>query len=153
MLLLDSDVLFFREPTELLKRIENPNYHLNTVNRDVSDAATVNADIVREQCGIELMPRFNSGLGLIFGESLDLDWIEEFLGLPGILGHFWRIEQTLYALCSSRWGCELLPSDYDVRLDASVKDLPVRHYVGAIRHLMYREGIKQLVEQGFLKTR
>ena len=151
MLLLDSDVLFFREPTELLKRIENPNYRLNTVNRDVSDAATVSAQVVREQCGVELMPRFNSGLGLIFGESLDLDWIEEFLGLPGILGHFWRIEQTLYALCSSRWGCELLPADYDVRLDAGVKDLPVRHYVGAIRHLMYREGIKQLVEQGFLK--
>ncbi len=153
MLLLDSDVLFFREPTELLARIENPDYRLNSTNRDVSEAATVSAEIVRERCGVELMPRFNSGLGLIFGESLNLDWIEEFLGLPDILGHFWRIEQTLYALCSSRWGTELLPSDYDVRLDAGAKGLPVRHYVGAIRHLMYREGLKQLVAQGFLKTR
>ena len=152
MLLLDSDVLFFREPTELLARVENPNYRLNSVNRDVSDAATVSAQVVRERCGVELMPRFNSGLGLIFGASLDLDWIEEFLGLPNILGHFWRIEQTLYALCSSRWGCELLLPAYDVRLEAGVRDLPVRHYVGAIRHLMYGEGLKQLVAQGFLKS-
>ena len=153
MLLLDSDVLFFREPTELLRRIENPDYRFNSVNRDVSEAATVSAQIVRQKCAVELMPRFNSGLGLIWGESLQLDWIEEFLELPGIKGHFWRIEQTLYALCSSRWGCELLPPPYDVRLDAGVQGAPVRHYVGAIRHLMYGEGIRQLVAQGFLGSR
>jgi len=38
MLLLDSDVLFFREPIELLRRIEDPNYLKNTANADVASA-------------------------------------------------------------------------------------------------------------------
>lgn len=152
MLLLDSDVLFFAEPTVLLQRIEDPNYQLNTVNSDVSSAYTVDPAIVWEKCGVKVIEQFNSGLGLIHKASLNLDWIEEFLALPDIMGHFWRIEQTLYALCSCRFGVELLPDEYTVRLEENIQGLPSRHYVGAIRHLMYGEGIRQLAQQGFLKT-
>jgi hypothetical protein len=144
MLLVDSDVLFFSEPTELLRRIEDSEYMKNSVNPDVASAYTVDPALVKQQFGVELIPRFNSGLGLIHRDSLNLDWIEEFLGLPGIIGNFWRIEQTLYALCSSRFGVELLPAVYDVFLNGSVGDRPSRHYVGAIRHLMYSEGIRKL---------
>jgi hypothetical protein len=152
MLLLDSDVLFFTEPTDLLERIENPNYHLNTVNGDVASAYTVNPSVIQEKFGFQLIDRFNSGLGLIHKASLNLDWIEEFMALPGILGHFWRIEQTLYALCSCRFGAELLPSAYDVHLEGGIDGASSRHYVGQIRHLMYGEGIRFLVKQGFLKS-
>ncbi len=152
MLLLDSDVLFFREPTELLRRIEDPNYCKNTVNADISSAYTVESAEVKTRTGVQLVERFNSGLGFIHKDSLDLDSVEEFLGLPRILdGHFWRIEQTIYALCSSRFGVELLPANYDVRLAAGINGLPCRHYVGAIRHLFYKEGIREIVSSGFLK--
>ena len=144
MLLLDSDVLFFHEPTELLRRIEDPSYQKNSVNGDVASAYTVDPDVVRKLCNVDLIDRFNSGLGVIHKESLNLDWIEEFLGLPDIIGNFWRIEQTLYALCSSRFGTELLPSEYDVFLRGELGDRQSRHYVGEIRHLMYKEGIKKL---------
>jgi hypothetical protein len=150
MLLLDSDILFFAEPTDLLNRIEDSKYVLNTVNGDVASAFTVDSEIVKEKCGFDLIERFNSGLGLIHKASLNLDWIEEFLSLPDIMGHFWRIEQTLYALCSSKFGVELLPPAYDVHLDGGINDSPSRHYVGAIRHLMYREGMRHLVSRGFL---
>jgi hypothetical protein len=152
MLLLDSDVLFFDEPNDLLTRIENPNYRLNTVNADVASAYTVDPVEVERQSGVRLIDRFNSGLGLIHKDSLGLDWIEEFLGLPGIIGHFWRIEQTLFALCSSRFGVELLPSEYDVRVGPIPFDVPVRHYVGEIRHLLYRDGIRELANQGLLRA-
>ena len=151
LLLLDSDVLFFAEPTELLHRIENSQYQYNSVNADISSAYTVDPLFIKEQMGFTVQERFNSGLGLIHKESLDLDWIEEFLTLPNIIGHFWRIEQTLYALCSSKFGVELLPQEYNVRLDKAINGLPSRHYVGAIRHLMYSEGIKQLSDQNFLQ--
>ncbi len=151
MLLLDSDILFFAEPTALLQRIEDPNYQLNTVNGDVASAYTVNPAIIQEKFGFEVIDRFNSGLGLIHKASLNLDWIEEFLALPEIIGHFWRIEQTLYALCSSRFGVELLPSEYDVHLEEGTKGFPSRHYVGKIRHLMYGEGIRYLTKNCFLK--
>lgn len=150
LLLLDSDVLFFGPPTELLRRIDAPDYRLNCVNRDVNSAYTVDAELVRERLGLELLPRFNSGLGLIHRDSLRREWIEEFLALPGILSHSWRIEQTLFALCSSRFGVELLPSEYDVHLDGGPASAPCRHYVGEIRHLLYREGIRRLVQSGFL---
>ncbi len=151
MLLLDSDILFYRSPIELLQSIEDPNYLLNTVNGDIASAYTVDPKMVQEKCGFAMIQRFNSGLGLIHRASLNLDWIEEFLSLPGIIGHFWQIEQTLYALCSSRFGGELLPDAYNVRLNQGIGCSPSRHYVGAIRHLMYSEGIRQLVRQGFLK--
>jgi hypothetical protein len=151
MLLLDSDVLFFKEPTELLRRIEDHNYGCNVANRDIASAYTVDARAVKVETGIDLIERLNSGLGLIHKDSLTPDWIEEFLELPGIsAGHFWRIEQTLYALCSSRFGVELLPPSYDIRLSGGISDSPSRHYVGAIRHLFYREGIRHLVKNHFL---
>lgn len=151
MFLFDSDLIFFSEPKELLDRIENPDYQLNTVNGDVSSAYTVEPEIVKELLGFELIERFNSGFGLIHKESLSLDWIEEFLGLPDAIGHFWRIEQTTYALCSSKFGTELLPPDYDVHIEGDRGSSSMRHYVGAIRHLMYGEGMRQLVKQDFLK--
>ena len=95
---------------------------LNSVNPDVSSAYTLEPETVKLACGIEMPQRFNSGLGLIHRESLRFDWIEEFLALPGILGHFWRIEQTIYALCSSRFGDDLLPEEYAVRLKGNPAD-------------------------------
>jgi hypothetical protein len=152
MMLLDSDVLFFAEPTALVRRIEDPDYRKNTVNGDVGSAYTVDPGTVRTRCGFELIDRFNSGLGLIHKGALRLDWVEEFLALPGIVGHFWRIEQTLFALCGSRFGAELLPPEYDVRLSGAVGPAPSRHYVGAVRHLLYKEGIARLVRAGFLRA-
>ena len=152
MLLLDSDVLFFQAPIKLLSRIEDPSYTLNTVNSDIASAYTVNPEAVKTQCGVNLIEKFNSGLGLIHKASLNLDWIEQFLGLPNIVGHFWQIEQTLFALCSSRFGVELLPSEYNVRLDKGIQGCPSRHYVGAIRQLMYVEGMQHLVKEGFLNS-
>ncbi len=152
LLLIDSDVLFFHSPVELLRRCEDAAYALNTLNPDVNSAYTVSFQDAQDRCGVSLHPRLNSGLGLIHRESIRLDWIEEFLALPGIDGHFWRMEQTLYALCSSRFGVELLPDEYAVRLDGGLEDRPCRHYVGAIRHLMYSEGVCHLARNGFLES-
>lgn len=145
----DSDLLFFGEPTAYLARIEDPAYRLNTFNADTMDAYTVERASVEPLIGHQLIARFNSGLGLAHRGSLRLDWIEEFLCLPGILdGHFWRIEQTLYALCSSRFGVELLPAEYALSMEPGINHRPFRHYVGAIRHLMYGEGIAHLSRRG-----
>jgi hypothetical protein len=148
MLLLDSDVLFFSEPTELLLRIEDKNYRKNTVNADIASAYTVTPEAASKHANVTLIERFNSGLGLIHRDSLRFDWFEEFLNIPGIIDHFWRIEQTLFALCSSRFGVDLLPSEYNVRLTGTLNGAPARHYVGAIRHLFYREGIRELHRRG-----
>jgi hypothetical protein len=152
MALFDSDLLFFAEPTEYLRRVEDEAYRRNTFNADGGNAYTVEPDQVRDLIGHQMLHRINTGLGLVHRDSIRLDWIEEFLALPGILdGHFWRIEQTLFALCSSRYGVELLPDEYTLRLEPGLGSRCFRHYVGAIRHLMYGEGMARLAKQGFLK--
>src|SRR5262245_35576694 len=151
--LLDSDLLFFAEPTIYLQRVEDPAYRRNTFNADCADAYTVEPDAVREHFGHQLLPRVNSGFGLVHRDSIRWEWLEEFLALPGILdGHFWRIEQTLFALCSSRYGVELLPDEYTLLLAPAVGMPAFRHYNGVIRHLMYSEGIARLVSEGFLEN-
>lgn len=154
MAVFDSDLLFFAEPTAYIARIEDPAYVLNTFNADIADAYAVDRDIAAPLIGHDVAARFNSGLGLAHRNSLRLDWIEEFLALPGILdGHFWRMEQTIYALCSSRYGVELLPREYDLSLEPGIQGRPFRHYIGAIRHLMYSEGMANLSRRGLLDGR
>jgi hypothetical protein len=153
MALFDSDLLFFREPKTYLQRVEDLLYRRNTFNADVASAYTVEPGKVRARIGHPLLLNVNSGLGLVHRDSIRWDWTEEFLALPGILeGNFWRIEQTLYALCSSRFGVELLPEEYAVSLKAGLGTRCFRHYIGSIRHLMYGEGIARLVRNGFFKN-
>ena len=152
MLLFDSDLLFFESPQHLINIIEDENYNLNSVNGDISTAYSLPSDELRKLVDFEIIERFNSGLGLVHKSSLSLDLFEEFLGLPGILSHKWRFEQTLMALASCRQGAELLPCEYDVYLGEDEERLmPMRHYVGAIRHLMYKEGMRYLTQNNFLK--
>jgi hypothetical protein len=152
--LFDSDLLFFAPPTAYLQRVEDPAYRRNTFNADCGHGYTVECGQIHKLIGHELTPRVNSGFGLVHRGSITLKWIEEFLNLPGILnGHFWRIEQTLIALCSSRFGVELLPDEYTLRLEPGIGSRPFRHYVGVIRHLMYGEGIARLIDDGFLVAR
>ena len=151
MVLFDSDLLFFDEPTAYLFRLEDGNYRLNAFNADCDSAYTVAAEAVQARFGHELLARVNSGFGIVHRDSMKLEWIEEYLAVPGLAdGHFWRIEQTLYALCSSRYGAELLPQEYEVSLEAGIPPRIFRHYVGAIRHLMYGEGIAHLAQERFL---
>jgi len=151
MLLLDSDILFFGPVQTLAERIKDPGYRLNTLNRDWSFGYSVPPDVVSERCGYDLPPLINSGLGLLHAGSIDVRHCEELLGIPGVLGHPHRIEQTLIAACSARHGFEFLPREYDVALACSEPDHPCKHYTGPIRHLMYREGMRRLVRAGILE--
>ena len=144
MALFDSDLLFFRSPEAYLALLDDPGARLNAFNEDIASAYAIDESAVRE-AGHDILPRFNSGLGVVHRGSMPLDWIEEFLNIPGLAdGHFWRIEQTLFALCATRFGSSLLPPEYRVHLSKGIGSLPMRHYVGAIRYLMYAEGMRFL---------
>ena len=145
MILLDSDILFFAKPSALLAALHDPEFSDNTLNKDWRDGYTIDP-------GGLCPPLINSGLGVIHKSSLRLDWIEEFLALPGILSHPHQIEQTLVALCSARHGFQMLPGEYDVHPGPRRADAPSRHYAGPMRPLMYSEGIRELLENGILSN-
>jgi hypothetical protein len=153
MLMFDSDLLFFKEPRILLERIEDPACRRNIFNADCENGYTVDPDVVRPQIGHELLPFINSGLGLVHKGSVRAEWCEEFLSLPGIVGGpcWWNEEQTLIALCSSRFGVDLLPEEYALHGGPGIGDRPFRHYIKRFRErLMYSEGLHTLAQQNFL---
>ena len=144
MILFDSDLLFFSRPDAFLACLDAGAPRVNSFNRDLSTAYAVEIDAIRA-AGVEIAEEVNSGFGLVHRDSMRLDWMEEFLAIPGLAeGHFWRIEQTLFALCGSRFGLRLLPDAYRVFLEGEVGDRPYRHYVGAVRDRMYAEGMRKL---------
>ena len=146
MLLFDSDLLFFAEPVALLDRLESDRYTMNGFNADVASAYVIEPADALKQFGIHLLPLVNSGLGVIQHDLVRYDWLEEFLDFePVRTGHFWRIEQTLFALSASRYGVELLPGEYALRLEPGIDGRPFRHYVGGIRQLLYKEGLPALL--------
>lgn len=151
MLLLDSDILFFEEPSELLHRIEDPGYRRNTLNRDWRCGYTLPPPALERATGVSCPEGINSGLGLLHRGIVDSDQCEDYLASPGVIGHHHRIEQTLIALSCAQSGFEFLPSEYDVHLGDTPLGTPCRHYTGPVRHLMYREGMERLKRQGFLR--
>ena len=149
VLLVDSDVLFYEKPIALLEALADESTP-NRFNQDIQDVYTCDRQDLVDGFGLDVARRFNSGLCVFQTDSLNLEQIEHYLASELLDGYFWRIEQTLFCLCSSRYGCEPLPDNYDVVLDWGLTDKPVKHYVGKIRQMMYAEGIQHLHQNGFL---
>lgn len=148
-IVLDSDLLFFARPAEIIDWVQDPARKECWFNADVQDSSNVTAGEAREELNVRLWPRVNSGLGLIYRPAIDLDFCDRVLATTSISrGKEWRIEQTLFALCASRIGKGgLLPAGYEVSLKrrASAEAIS-RHYVGAVRDRFFAEGLKRLRE-------
>jgi len=144
-ILLDSDVLFFSYPREIMNWVGDGAECW--FNEDIEDSALITADSAWADLQVPLWPRVNSGLCLLAKGAIDLEFCERALGETSILkGHVWRVEQTLFALCASRYGKGgLLPKTYEVSLAwQATSDAVARHYVGAVRDRFYGEGLKRL---------
>jgi hypothetical protein len=147
----DSDLLFFKKPAEILAwvRAENDECWFN---EDAAESALITEKEAREELGVALWPRVNSGLCLMHKPAIDLAFCEQALSRTTILrGKVWRIEQTLLALCASRHGKGgLLPKTYEVSLGKSASpNVIARHYVGAVRDQFYGEGLPYLARRLF----
>jgi hypothetical protein len=149
-LLLDSDLLFFARPVEMLAWVDRPDDNSCWFNADVTESSNVDAAEANRLLHTALWPRVNSGLCLLTRQALDPDFCEAILTKTNIAaGHIWRVEQTLFALCASRYGRGgLLPPDYELSLGRSAAAGAVaRHYVGAVRHRFWGEGVWRARDQ------
>ena len=77
LLFLDSDVLFFRFPEDLLASVDSEQF---AYNRDIENSYIVTPEEVKTEFGLDLPDRLNSGLWSANREFLDLSLIEKFLG-------------------------------------------------------------------------
>lgn len=140
----DSDLLFFGSPDAWLDCVDDPDLKDNVFNGDTWCAYSITPEELAQQ-GVEIAPDVNAGFSVILPDSIRRDCIEEFLGIPGMdEGDPWLIEQTLYALCSTRFGVRLLPDEYRLSHTRGLGGRRFRHYITPVRHLMYTEGMRKL---------
>lgn len=144
-ILFDSDLLFFRRPDFVCDELIKDRRAGNWVNRDVEPGLSIPSPDIERKFGFSVPSLYNTGWGTWHRGSIRNEDLEGFLEDFQVLDHPWRFEQTLHALSSGKTvGAYLLPEEYDVYW-GPIKEKPVmRHYVGAIRHLMYSEGIRRL---------
>lgn len=156
LLTLDSDILFFRRPSELVAAAAaDAPVPFSLFQRDPASAYNISEERARTELGVELAPRVNTGITLSARASLDLARCDAFLAHPDVARSTGWIEQTLHALAASERGrVKYLPDSYLVSLSphADPCALVARHYAGPSRPLLTTEGMTALVRAGFLSA-
>jgi hypothetical protein len=145
-IMLDSDVLFFNHPREIMDWVGSGAKEC-WFNEDNEEGSLLSEKDALEDLSVMLWPRVNSGLALITKEAIDFEYCDRVLGETSILkGKLWRVEQTLFTVCASRHGKGgLLPKTYEVSLGKhAAEDCIARHYVGPVRDRFFGEGMKRL---------
>jgi len=148
---MDSDILFFNEPTELTRDATA----VALFQRDFQDSYVITKESAKMDLGIELKPQLCAGLALIAPSLIDWARCESRFAHPAFTRLDGQAEQTLYALEASRSGrVSYLPDSYAISaggpMDCSL--LKARHYAGGSRPLFTREGIPYLIRTGFLEA-
>lgn len=149
---MDSDVLCFKEPIELLKAVSN-NCAVFRWNKDLRTAYSQEIEVLNAVTGIVLPESLNAGF--LLAPRFDDSFWEHLEKALAVLEndsrvypqHFWSA-QTYYAICAARCPqAQALPDSYAVTLGRTSDDTVVRHYVGIplIRHRYFTEGIPRLL--------
>ena len=153
LLAIDSDVIFFRRPDELLIATREP-LGVDLFMHDAASAYNISQSQALRDLEINLAPRVNCGIMLLPRDEQRLARCEDYLAHPDVARMNGLIEQTLYALCASEQGrVGYLPDSYYVSpggTTASISALVCRHYAGASRRLLTDEGMPELIQKGFL---
>jgi len=145
-IVLDTDILFFDEPSELLGWVDGKKAGCWFM-RDVAEASQVTRKEAMDLFRIDLWRQVNSGVCLVSRNAIRFVDIEYFLMKSEMLErNLWMVEQTLYALCGSKENLGgILSEDYQLTLHTSlVNSSCMRHYVGAVRHEFFAEGVRRL---------
>lgn len=145
---LDSDVIFFRRPAALVDWLD-ANSRDAFYNEDTKEKYCIPRGKLVEGLGLEVWPRFNSGLVLLPRAAANLDLAERLLTTFEANAHHPQFfEQTLYAVTASAWGRGgALPREYEISWGyLKRRDAVCRHYVGEFKHdLLFIEGAPLLL--------
>lgn len=151
MILMDSDVLVFSRPTEVLAAVTAKEPVVTWCN-DLRNAYSASRELIKAVTGVMIPPRLCAGFMVTprFGTD-DFQAIESAMSAIAAdgrisLNHFWSC-QTYYALAAARRTAVPLPPRYANSDGATAVEMPLRHYVGVpkIRFRYFTEGLTSLV--------
>jgi hypothetical protein len=153
VLFLDSDVLFFERPAELLEAVATGR-RVNLFNKDANNGYGLTPDEAEKYCGVRPFELLNAGLCLICRESIRLDDLDRYLrALPPVSRTF--VDQLICGLIGASFPTEHLPETYRLSAESGLtvdgRPLIARHYAGTTRRLLFTEGMPALVQRAFLE--
>jgi hypothetical protein len=148
MLLLDSDILFFRPPDELVKYLNGDRSKHFVFESDYQDSYFDSRENIQKIFNAEIASRVNSGIVIADIERFDYARLEGWLGNRLFQQeHHWA-EQTLWAMYAGEEQTILLSERYDVTMSADIgPDTVMKHYVKPIRDFLYTDGLPRLREK------
>ncbi len=153
LLILDSDVLTFQPPLEVIEALTGSEREFRWC-LDLRNAYSGSNEVLREVTGLEMVSKLCAGF--LVSPRLDMD---DFLALdeqmkridadPRLsVGHFWSC-QTYYAIIASGLpGSRPLPETYSNSAGKTTSQQTLRHYVGIprVRFRYYTEGLARIVK-------
>jgi hypothetical protein len=152
IVLMDTDVLFFRRPDEILSRCLGPTPGPEVTSfRDQFDWLSTVAPraVVEGRCRTRIEPGFNSGMVVLprWGDE-QYDFFERMLRAfpPAWLDHYF-VDQLLLALAAGEYGWHALPDCYRIGTSSNPDSAKAVHYVSnkAVRPSFYTEGLPRLL--------
>jgi hypothetical protein len=153
IILLDSDVLCFDRPTELINGLDasEPPFLWHEDDGNYYIAPT---PVLKQSTDIDVTERVNSGFMLTKRwQDNDLEFFEQVLqklqNHSLSIFHYWA-EQTLYAMSANRHCvAAVLSKKYSVYFGKTRRNSIIRHYAGIakLRPRYYTEGIPMLLKQ------
>ena len=157
LLVLDSDVLFFRTPTEIIENIQAGKPFFNS---DYQNAYSHPPGVLEKILGIEMIPKVNAGLISLhkqhYANNLDLIeyYFEKMEEIISDVEYNWH-EQTMHAILLSKYGAVRLSEQHQISRNHPLSDKTVSHHFVAdgsgSRIDFYREGLRHHRAKGFLK--
>jgi hypothetical protein len=144
LLTLDSDVLFFSRPDELIRQIESVRSGCFVFERDAEESYFESRENILKTFNVSIASRVNSGIMLADIARFDFARIDGWLGADSVRKHQW-VEQTLWAMYAGEARTTFLGEFYDVTTSAKIEPGTVaKHYITPIRDFMYMDGIPHL---------
>jgi hypothetical protein len=144
ILMLDSDILFFRRPEELVECVATHCSGRFIFERDMQDAYFESPENIHKTFQVEVASQVNCGIMVADVSNFDYAQIERWLGYDGIGKHPWA-EQTLWAMYAGKGRTKFLSEPYDVSMSASIApEAVMKHYIKPIRDYIYTQGIPSL---------
>ncbi len=147
----DSDVLFFNYPRALVDWAEGGG-DTSWFAEATEEHSLVTPGEARDELGVKLWPRVDTGISLIHTSVLDLDFFDTVLAQTSILrGSLENATTTLAMLGAARVGKGgLLPRHYEVSPGRAAADEAIsRHYTGGTREYFFEDGLKRVAPHLF----
>ncbi len=153
-LVLDSDMLFFRPPTQLLQWLQQPQHPCYMV--DTETAYGYSPQLMQQLAGAPIPERVNVGICGLNSTHLDWakleDWCRQQIEQEGT--HYYQ-EQALIAQLMAQQPCDVMNvDDYIVQPHPDEIKQPtacLHHYVAASKPGYFRDGWQQVIGQRSLK--